>query len=213
MSYRYESLFLAPGLVLGCLDSGGMIIDRDSGEYVPADQVIRDPLHIDQLDCLADSHLGGIKLGRLEQFDEEDDDISAVEADDADEAEDLPAETQFRTPEDDEDELYVLIEAQRVDMLSSAGATVRVTSTKGAQRRLRHREARQRLQGRSARFPWAPAVQGSAPPCPGVWKDHGPERHSVAIKPMTTFNTCFGGCLLLYINIPEWSSHFLRINR
>ena len=45
--------------MLGTLDGGGMVTCRDTGEYVPAEQVIKDPLHIGQLklfdhdfDCL-----------------------------------------------------------------------------------------------------------------------------------------------------------------
>jgi hypothetical protein len=45
----------------GCLDGGGMLIDRNSGEFIPADQVIRDPLHIDKLDFFQEDHLGPLK--------------------------------------------------------------------------------------------------------------------------------------------------------
>jgi hypothetical protein len=45
--------------MLGTLDGGGMVTCRETGEYVPAEQVIKDPLHIGQLklfdhdfDCL-----------------------------------------------------------------------------------------------------------------------------------------------------------------
>lgn len=52
---------LREGMAWGCLDSGGMLIDRDSGEYVPAEQVIKDPLHIDTLDFLQEDHIGHLK--------------------------------------------------------------------------------------------------------------------------------------------------------
>jgi hypothetical protein len=45
--------------MLGTLDGGGMVTCRETGDYVPAEQVIKDPLHIGQLklfdhdfDCL-----------------------------------------------------------------------------------------------------------------------------------------------------------------
>ena len=52
---------LEEGMAWGCLDGGGMLIDRDSGEFVPAEQVIKDPLHVDKLDFLQEDHLGPLK--------------------------------------------------------------------------------------------------------------------------------------------------------
>ena len=63
MAYRIENaLDFAPGVILGELDCGGMVIDRNSGEYLPIDQVLKDPNHIDQLDILDESHRGFLKL-------------------------------------------------------------------------------------------------------------------------------------------------------
>ncbi len=64
MGYNTENaLASAPGIIFGCLDSGGMLLDRNSGEYLPADQVIRDPLHIQQLDFFDEDHRGCLKPG------------------------------------------------------------------------------------------------------------------------------------------------------
>lgn len=66
----------------GCLDGGGMFIDRDSGEYVPADQVIKDPLHIDKLDFLQEDHLGPLKATMVNSAEEEGDEAVEDEGDD-----------------------------------------------------------------------------------------------------------------------------------
>jgi hypothetical protein len=74
MTERIENAMLS-GATIGCLDQGGMVIDRDSGEYVPVDQVLHDPLHIDKLDILAQDHLGCLKLGHIDPNEFSDDDI------------------------------------------------------------------------------------------------------------------------------------------
>ncbi|MCR4285370.1 MAG: hypothetical protein NUW00_00575 [Candidatus Kaiserbacteria bacterium] len=75
MAERTENA-MRNGATFGCLDGGGMVIDRDSGEYVPVDQVLHDPLHIDQLDILAQDHLGCLKLGHIDTSEFLDDDTA-----------------------------------------------------------------------------------------------------------------------------------------
>ncbi len=116
MAFRTENaMYLAPGMIFGSLDGGGMLIDRNSGEYVPAEQVLRDPLHLCQIDILDEDHLGCLRI-----------DITGEEADGDEntdpEEEDTPT-TRFL---DRQEELDALIAEQEVDM-----GMVRVTSTKG----------------------------------------------------------------------------------
>jgi hypothetical protein len=78
MGYNTENvLALAPGLILGALDGGGMVLDRDSGDFVPAEQVIHDPLHIDKLDLLDQDNLGFLKADivddGIDEYDDGDD--------------------------------------------------------------------------------------------------------------------------------------------
>jgi len=62
MAFRTEnSLAFAPGMIVGDLDIGGMLICRDSGDYLPAEQIIRDPLHLEKFDGLNEDGLGGLR--------------------------------------------------------------------------------------------------------------------------------------------------------
>ncbi len=53
------------GGTCGCLDCGGMVQDREGGEFVPIDQILHDPDHIGTLDVLDQDAVGCLKLGSI----------------------------------------------------------------------------------------------------------------------------------------------------
>ncbi len=82
MAFRTENALLcAPGMILSELEGGGMIFDRNSGEYLPAEQVLLDPLRISQLDILEQDHLGCLKLALCDDV-PDDGEVSALQGDD-----------------------------------------------------------------------------------------------------------------------------------
>ncbi len=78
MSYTERVMSEQPGVIFGCLDNGDMVMDRDSGDFVPADQVIHDWDHIEKIDALDQDGLGSLRY----YFEEEDDDETAANRDD-----------------------------------------------------------------------------------------------------------------------------------
>lgn len=63
MSEEWMENKMRRGGTCGCLDCGGMVVDHESGDYVPIDQVLHDPDHIGKLDILDQDAAGCIKLG------------------------------------------------------------------------------------------------------------------------------------------------------
>lgn len=131
MAYSTENaLCFAPGMILGELDCGGMVIDRNSGEYLPIDQVLKDPNHIEQLDVFDESHRGFLKLALCD-----DDMILDLDTFDgelgSDDSDDQPEEMSTGSPVDrfltEQEELSALIAAQEADLMSGGS----MTSTKG----------------------------------------------------------------------------------
>jgi hypothetical protein len=124
MPYRTETAIRsAPGLIFGEMEEGDMVVDRDSGEYVPIEQVLKDPLHRKQFDILNQDGPGGLRTGPLTREDpDSQDDENQPEDDEVFPFEDTPL-MNFRN---EEEELEALIAAQNVDM----GVT-HTTCTKG----------------------------------------------------------------------------------
>lgn len=121
MSFNTETaLAFAPGIIFNELDGGGMIIDRNTGEYVEASQILKDPLHLSQLNCLDEGHLGCLKLGFCDDASTHDD---ADELDDDDEPSDNIPITRFMS---EQEELTALIADHEADM-----AARYTTCTKG----------------------------------------------------------------------------------
>lgn len=133
MAYRTENaMAFAPGVIFGCLDGGGMLIDRDTGEYLPCEQVIRDPLHIDLLDFLHEDHLGPLK-GTMwdeddegeaddeeDRFDDEGDDFEKVDC--YFETADVPRGKYAEFCCMNAHEQYVFLEAQQIFFAKLIGA-------------------------------------------------------------------------------------------
>lgn len=124
MAFRTENALLcAPGMILSELEGGGMIFDRNSGEYLPAEQVLLDPLRISQIDILSEDHLGCLRWNVL------DEDLAGIEASvsndgDGDDEELGDGFDEFDSDlsagfANDEEELAALIASQEADMSSA----------------------------------------------------------------------------------------------
>lgn len=81
MSYTENVMASQPGIIFGSLDNGDMVTDWDSGEYVPADQVLHDPWHMEKLDLLDQDKFGSLKMSLEDDLDE----FDGVSEDDLDE--------------------------------------------------------------------------------------------------------------------------------
>jgi hypothetical protein len=137
-----NAMAMVPGIIFGELDGGGMVLDSDSGEYVPVDQVLKDPLRIAGKDILDQDHFGCLRLDpadvRWDQDTEPDDDI------------DFGVLAQRQNCLDTQKELTTLIAAQEIDMKTTGTG---VTCTKGRRRANRgdHKSNRGRFYENSTR--------------------------------------------------------------
>lgn len=111
--YTENALDFAPGIIFNEFDGGGMIIDRNTGEYVEADQVLKDPLHIQQLDCLDEGHLGCLKLGLC------DNDSVCVDDNEPEDEEPVDDDTPIARFLNEQEELTALIAEHEADMAAS----------------------------------------------------------------------------------------------
>jgi len=128
MSFRTETaLAFAPGIIFGELDGGGMMIDRNNGEYVPADQLLKDPDRLSKIDILDEDNCGCLRWDLTEMFIADDD----ADTDTDEEVDDTDPVPHFRN---DEEELMALIASQNEDM----GVTY-TTSNKGRHTQLSHK--------------------------------------------------------------------------
>ncbi len=73
MSHTENVMASKPGMIFGCMDNGDMVTDWDSGDFVPADQVIHDPFHMDKLDLLEQDKFGSLKANLEDPLDEDED--------------------------------------------------------------------------------------------------------------------------------------------
>jgi len=80
MAFTEEVMANQPGIIFACLDNGDMVMDRDSGDFVPADQVIHDWDHIEKIDALDQDGLGSLRFyvepnETMDDYEEDDDEI------------------------------------------------------------------------------------------------------------------------------------------
>lgn len=72
MGERTENVLLGTFGAIRELESGDMIVDRNEGELVPADQILKDPDHLEKIDLLKEDGLGCLRCGPLDEEDDDD---------------------------------------------------------------------------------------------------------------------------------------------